>query len=128
MQAAELHTSPLKDSEWNGKTPGDSKSYRIRLDRPGKIYIKGHTDDHSPYAEAIITDNRGNIKVRTSIDFYSLAPADGLRYISPMLDKGEYDLTIMVSTMKPNWSDKKRNDYGSRGYDITISEVGSLLQ
>ena len=23
-----------------------------------------------------------------------------------MLDKGEYDLTIMVSTMKPNWSDK----------------------
>ena len=45
-----------------------------------------------------------------------------------MLDKGEYDLTIMVSTMKPNWSDKKRNDYGGRGYDITISEVGSLLQ
>lgn len=127
IQAVELHTSPLKDSEWNGKTPGDSKSYRIRLDRPGKIYIKGLTDDHSAYAEAIITDSRGNIKVRTSIDFYSLAPAEGLRYISPMLDKGEYDLTITVSTMKPNWSDKKRNLFGSHGYNVSVSEAGILL-
>lgn len=126
MQPAELKTSPIKGSGWTGNTPGDCKSYRIRLDRPGKIYIKGLTDDHSAYAEAIITDSRGNTIVCTSIDFYSLAAADGFRYISPQLDKGEYNLTLMVSTMKPNWSDKRRNQFGSHGYKVSVSEVGSL--
>ena len=72
MQAAELHTSPLKDSEWNGKTQATAKATAYDSTGPAKYTSKGHTDDHSPYAEAIITDNRGNIKVRTSIDFYSL--------------------------------------------------------
>ncbi len=126
LTAAKLNTKPLSKSAWQGSKPGVTKSYKINLDGNGKIYIKGSTDSASSYAEVEITDSKGEKIVETTVDFYSLAPADGLRYISPRLDKGKYTLKIKVSEMKPNWSDKKRNQFGSTGYKVNISEIGRI--
>jgi len=127
MKASVLPLKPLLKSTWMGEKPGDNNSYIVKLKKDGKIYLKGKTCDTGGYAVVKITDKHGRVVVDTPVDFYSLAPAEGLRYISPKLSKGEYTLTVTVSNMKSNWSDKKRNIYGSKGYSVTIDEIGIQL-
>lgn len=127
MKASVLPLKPLLKSTWMGEKPGDNNSYIVKLKKDGKIYLKGKTCDTGGYAVVKITDKHGRVVVDTPVDFYSLAPAEGLRYISPKLSKGEYTLTVTVSDMKSNWSDKKRNIYGSKGYSVTIDEIGIQL-
>lgn len=124
MKRDELPLSVVSNSSWRGEKPGDSMKYLISLNENDKIYIKGSTDDKGAYAEIKITDEKGNVIVETPVDFYSLAPAHGLRYISPQLKKGRYTVTVTVSEMRPNWKDKKRSDYGSKGYEVAVDEIG----
>lgn len=126
LTAAKLNTKSLDKSAWQGSKPGDNKTYKIRLGKAGKIYIKGSTDRGSSYAGVEITDSKGKKIVENAVDFYSLAPADGLRYISPLLPEGKYTVKVKVSQMKPNWSDKRRNQFGSTGYKVDISEIGRI--
>lgn len=128
VQSVPLPTSPLGKSAWEGKDPGEEKVYSLTLDKEGKLYVKGSTDEESGYAEISISDSNGKEILTTSVDFYSLAPVSGIRYISPNLPKGEYKLTTKVSDMKPNWSDKRKANYGSKGYKVAVSEVGTLLE
>ncbi len=127
MKASALPLKAIFKSSWKGEKPGDNCCYSMTLNKDGKIYIKGKTCDTGGYAIVKITDKRGRVVVDTPVDFYSLAPAEGLRYISPKLAKGIYTLTVTVSDMKSNWSDKKRNIYGSKGYNVIIDEIGTLL-
>lgn len=126
QEAPALHA--IAATSWKGENPGDSRTYQVKLKKDGKIYIKGSTDDMGAYADITIRDAKGSLVVKTPVDFYSLAPADGLRYITPELKKGAYSLTVKVSEMRPNWSDKKRSDYGSRGYQVSVDEIGTILK
>ncbi len=83
----------------------------------------GSTDVASGYAEVCIRDGKGKAVFQTSVDFYSKVPATGLRWLSPQLPKGKYTLEVRVSEMKPNWTDKTRTQYGSKGHKIEISDV-----
>lgn len=118
--------APNKDFAWCAHASGEETTVPLHIADQGRIYLKGHTDDTGGYAELSITDSDGHTHVSTYVDFYSLNPADGLRYISPRLPKGEYTLRIKVSDMRSNWSDKKRNLYGSKGNTVHISEVGTI--
>ena len=117
----ELVTKTISGS-WTGQKPGDET--KVVFNGGGRIAIYGVTNDHSAYAEVFITDRDGCKVAGTSIDFYSAVAAEDIRYLSPYFPKGEYTLTIRVSTMKPNWSDKRHNVYGSQGYEIKVSKVG----
>lgn len=108
---------------WTGHQPGDAVSVKFK---GGRIAICGETNDRSAYADITITDRKGRTVVSTSVDFYSLVPADGVRYISPDLPRGRYTLTVRVADMKSNWSDKKRSDYGSKGYEVHVSSVNMI--
>ena len=37
--------------------------------------------------------------------------------------KGKYTLELRIATMKPNWTDKRRNQYGSTGHKVEITHV-----
>lgn len=60
---------------------------------------------------------------QTSVDFYSKVPATGLRWLSPRLPKSKYTLEVKVSEMKPNWADKTRTQYGSKGHKVEITDI-----
>lgn len=128
MKPHYLATEKINESAWTGYDIGDSASFKISLKKESKIYIKGNTDEMSSYADISIIDANGNVVVETPIDFYSLVSASGYRYISPMLKKGDYTIAVKVSDMKPNWSDKKHNVYGSKGYRVSITEIGTIIQ
>ena len=99
--------------------PGETFEVKFEGTRIG---LKGSTDENSGYAEVTIMDGK-KVVFQTSVDFYSKVPAEGLRWISPVLPKGKYTLQVRCSEMKPNWTDKKRIIYGSKGYKVEISEV-----
>ena len=63
---------------------------------------------------------------RGTVDFYSLVPATGIRFLSPMLPRGKYTLEVRVSEMKPNWTDKRRTQYGSKGHKVEINDITFL--
>jgi len=108
---------------WRGSLIGDTFTYKYKGTQVGLI---GNTDDKSGYADIRIKDRRGRVVFQTSIDFYSLVPAKGLRWLSPQLPKGKYTLEVSVSEMKPNWTDKSRRQYGSKGHKVEITDVGIL--
>lgn len=114
------------------KAPGDS----MRIEFTGsRVGITGKTDDESGYAELRIADKDGNEVFSTFVDFYShkieMPDSDpgkrmlteGLRWMSPVLPYGDYTLTVKCSDMKPNWTDKKRIIYGSKGYQTQITGI-----
>jgi len=100
--------------------PGDSICVKFSGTRIG---LTGNTDAASGYAEIVISDRNGKTVFETSVDFYSKTPATGLRWLSPQLPEGKYTLLVRCSEMKPNWTDKKRIIYGSKGHKVEISEV-----
>ncbi|RZL47280.1 MAG: glycosyl hydrolase family 43 [Pedobacter sp.] len=75
------------------------------------------------YASVFLTDKKGNILVKNIVDMYSKSPTSNLAFLSPLLPKNEYTLTISVIGERPNWSDKKKNDYGSTANNITIEKL-----
>jgi hypothetical protein len=46
-----------------------------------------------------------------------------LRFLSPILPKGDYTLTVSVLEERPNWSDKRKNVYGSTGYFVALDRL-----
>lgn len=121
-----LAFNSIDNSAWNGSTPGETKQYNITVNDHERVYIKGETSDNSGYAQIQILTHDGNILIDTTVDFYSLTPASGLRYVSPAIPKGDYILRVTICDMKSNWSDKKKNVYGSKGHNISITQIGTL--
>lgn len=108
---------------WTGSKPGDSHTITFSGQQ---VAISGITDEQSAYADLVITDSRGNKMVETSIDFYSKVRCEDIRYVSPRMPQGTYTLTITVSPMKPNWSDKRKSDYGSKGYEVKVTQFSEV--
>ena len=81
----------------------------------------------SGYADITTRDQRGHKVFGGIVDFYSLVPATGIRFLSPMLAKGKYTLELRIASMKPNWTDKRRNQYGSTGHKVECSIIKAPL-
>ena len=106
--------------QWKSDRVGDTFICNFKGTRVGLL---GNTDDASGYADICIRDKKGAIVFQTSVDFYSKVPASGLRWLSPHLPKAKYTLEVTVSEMKPNWTDKTRTQYGSKGHKVEITDV-----
>ena len=98
------------------------KKFRFKAQPGDRLAIYGKTNERSAYAVVTIKKGRKTI-LQQPIDFYSLKASEGLRFLSPSLKKGRYSVTINVSDMKSNWADKKRNDYGSKGYEVDLTKI-----
>ena len=75
------------------------------------------------YAKVIIRNSRGKVVLSSIVDLYCIYAESSLRYLSPLLSKGNYSLTVSVMEERPNWSDKKKNNYGSTGYEVSLDKI-----
>ena len=88
-----------------------------------QFVVIGSTLPTGCYAEVRVSKNGQEVS-SSVIDFYSKTPEyDGMRYISPVLEPAEYTVEVINLHDRPNWTDKKKNIYGSTGYDIMVSAV-----
>ncbi|MNL70765.1 hypothetical protein D3C87_1958160 [compost metagenome] len=44
-------------------------------------------------------------------------------FVSPILKKGKYRITVSVTGERPNWSDKRKSHYGSTGYYVSVNQI-----
>lgn len=75
------------------------------------------------YAKVVLTDEKGKVIVSALVDMYSKFSTTTQVFKSPVLKKGNYNLTVSVIGERPNWSDKRKTNYGSTGYYISISQI-----
>jgi hypothetical protein len=75
------------------------------------------------YGKVRIHNANGKEVLAAVVDFYSLYPAWGLRFLSPVLPAGDYTLTVSVMGWHSKWSDKRKTDYGSTGNFIYIQKM-----
>jgi hypothetical protein len=108
-------------TSWKGEKPGERMTVSFNGSR---LILYGVTDDQSCYADVVICDKRGRCVFKGTVDFYSNTPAQGIRFISPHFPTGSYTAEICVSDMKPNWTDKSRKLFGSKGYKVEITDIG----
>ncbi|MFC4627442.1 family 43 glycosylhydrolase [Promicromonospora alba] len=88
-----------------------------------QVAVIGSSDCHSSYAEVEILDAQRRQVAFLLVDFYSLVPDDGLRYVSPRLPKSDYTLRIAVTGERPAWFKKNGERFGPRDSSVSISEV-----
>jgi len=109
---------------WKRKTPNfhssdKSKKFEKKF-RGTRVAFSGTTNVQSGYGRVSILSSNGDTIHTTLVDFYSLAPAHSIRYISPELPKGKYMLVVEPTGEGPVWYDKRENRYGSTGTGIDV--------
>lgn len=88
-----------------------------------RVVVYGPTGPTGGYAQISISNRRGKKILTATIDMYSLNQTKGTRFINPLLPEDDYTLTITVLGEHSKWSDKRRNDYGSKGNMVWIDQV-----
>jgi hypothetical protein len=75
------------------------------------------------YARVILRDSQGKPVLSSIIDLYCKYPVATPVFQSPKLPKANYTLTVTVLGERPNWSAKRKSDYGSTGYKVSLAKV-----
>lgn len=75
------------------------------------------------YARILLQNSKGRTLYWAIIDTYSKYPIASLKYLSPILPKGKYRITVSVMAERGNWSDKRKNNYGSTGYFVSLDKL-----
>lgn len=99
---------------------GDSFSVKFSGTQIAFYGIAGPT---SGYASVILTNNKGKTILSSMIDTYSKYSVKSLLFLTPLLSKDDYTLTVSVEGEHGTWSDKKRNVYGSTGNFVSLDKI-----
>ncbi|QKJ20428.1 family 43 glycosylhydrolase [Microbacterium hominis] len=91
----------------------------------GRVIVSGRTDRHSGYARVEIMSG-GTTHVSQLIDWYSLEPNEGVRFIGPELPPGEYTVRVSATGEWPSWTDKTRTIFGSDGPRVQVTAIGAI--
>ncbi|KAF2516704.1 family 43 glycosylhydrolase [Flavobacterium foetidum] len=75
------------------------------------------------YAKVVVTDEKGKIVNSATVDMYSKNAMEATVYKSPVLKKDNYTLTVYGTGERPNWSDKRKSNYGSTGNYISVTQI-----
>ena len=106
------------DSRSNAKGASVSVSFT-----GSQIGFYGVARPDGGYATIRITDAEGKEILSSMIDMYCKYEEESLKFLSPVFPQGQYTLTVTVEGARGNWSDKRRDDYGSTDDYVSVSRV-----
>nr|WP_294924702.1 family 43 glycosylhydrolase [uncultured Flavobacterium sp.] len=120
-----------KQIQYNGnwkhtdsESRSDEKDASLSIQFSGQqIALYSVVGSENGYAKIVLTDRKGKIIVSALIDMYSKVSMATPVFRSPILKKGNYNLTVSVTGERPNWSDKKKTIYGSKASFISINQI-----
>lgn len=75
------------------------------------------------YAHVVLRNRKGKTILSSIVDMYCKYPAQTLRFLSPVLKKDYYTLVVTVMGEHGNWSDKRKNIYGSTGNFVSLDKI-----
>lgn len=102
----------------------DEKGASFTVSFNGKqIGLNGLLHPSGGYAQVELKNSSGKILLKTLVDTYAKYQAKSLLFLTPVMPKGKYTLKVTVSGEHGNWSDKKKNLYGSTGNYVSIDKI-----
>ncbi|MBD0725838.1 glycosyl hydrolase family 43 [Flavobacterium sp. L1I52] len=102
----------------------DEKDASLSIQFKGKqIVLYSSVGVDYGYARIVISNKKGKTILSSLVDMYSKSPTTTVVFASPILKKNTYKLSVFVTGEKPNWSDKRKSDYGSTGYYISLDKI-----
>jgi hypothetical protein len=106
-----MMTSAIKDASFTVKFTGT------------QIGFYGLARPTGGYARVTISNSKGKTALASIVDMYCKYAERSLKFLSPMLKKDHYTIVISVMGEHGNWSDKKKNIYGSTGNAVSIDKL-----
>jgi len=88
-----------------------------------QIALRGVASIDCGYGHIVIRNKKGEIVHDTWIDFYSNKTVEGLQYMSHILPKGEYTLTLKPTQSHWYWTEKSGRQWGSKDTFISFSKA-----
>lgn len=112
---------------WNhtvkeSKSDDKNASFSIKF-KGQQIGFSSFVGTENGYAKVVLADEKGKILNTTIVDLYSKNAIETSVYKSPILKNGNYILTVSTTGERPNWSDKRKSNYGSTGYNISVTQI-----
>lgn len=104
------------------KSEDKKASFSIKF-KGQQIGFSSFVGTENGYAKVVLTDDKGKTITTSIIDLYSKNATETAVYKSPILKKGNYILTVSGTGERPNWSDKRKSNYGSTGYYISVTQI-----
>lgn len=75
------------------------------------------------YARVVLKNSKGKIVLSSMVDMYCNYVVSTLKFLSPVLPEDKYAVTVSVTGERGNWSDKRRAEYGSTGYFVSLEKI-----
>jgi hypothetical protein len=114
----------LTDTGVRSESKSDDKDASFSIKFNGsRIALYSYVGTENGYARVVLSDKNGNTMVTALIDMYSKSSLSTPVFISPILKKDTYTLTVSVTGERSNWSDKKKANYGSTGNWIALDKI-----
>jgi hypothetical protein len=104
----------------SSNTKGDSFSFTVKGTQVG---LYGLARPDGGYANVIIRNSKGKAVLTSSIDFYSKYPAVLLKFLSPVLKKDTYTVTVTVLGERWWWKEKSGRLSGSKGDFVSVEKI-----
>lgn len=115
------------DSYWHitkDKMESDVKGSVLSASFRGtRAAIIGESTPLGGYARVNVINEKRDTIYSSLIDFYSKYPEMAIRVITPVMEKGEYTISVEVTGIRPIWSDKTKRVYGSKGTFVSINQI-----
>lgn len=119
------------DSCWHitkDKMESDAKGSVLSASFRGtRAAIIGESTPLGGYARVNVINEKRDTVYSSLIDFYSKYPEMAIRVITPVMEKGEYTISVEVTGIRPVWSDKTKRVYGSKGTCVSINTLLILM-
>jgi hypothetical protein len=108
------------DSRLISKGKGAAITYSFKGNQVGINAISNNT---SGYARVIIRNSKNEEVINTLVDFYSKYEYSSQKFLSPVMKKDHYTMSLEVLGVHPKWSDKRKSDYGSTDDFVIIEDI-----
>ena len=109
--------------QWRCDSPSDSLVVRFRGRR---VAVSTRNAPDGGYLRVVVRDAHGIVVHEALVDCYAKVEEVGLRYLSPILPKGRYSVTLRPNGDHPEWSDKRHAHFGSPSDWVVVTSVSSL--
>lgn len=114
----------IKDKASASDSSSDEKGASLSYNFTGtRIALMSKADSDGGYAKVELKDEKGKVVVSTIIDMYCQYPETSLKFLSPELSKGKYNLSIRVLGKHWYWTEKSGKKWGSSGEFISIDKL-----
>ncbi len=104
------------------KSEDKNASFSIKF-KGQQIGFSSFVSNEKCYAKVVVADEKGKTITSSIVDMYSKNRIETTVYRSPLLKKGNYILSVYNTGERPNWSDKKKTNYGSTGNFISVTKI-----